>query len=358
MKRAALILSGGRARRFQQSDSWQDKALAVLSGKPLLVYIVQTAQQAVDEVVICVNDHARQARYTQVLQTHGLGEVRFAVDEKTCEISGPNLAILSGLKTTHAEYCVTLPCDMPLMKPQVLDHMLKAVGDGEVAVPIWPNGRIETLVMAIKRDAGAEIAQTLCMLRRPRSDDFFRGAQKARFISPTGTIQTLDPTLESFVNINRQEDLAKLQTRPAHGSITKDLHANLGPLLVPQLLQLQNAGQLCNEDKLPEAATIFASVAETLEASKSFFWAAVSRENEAGTLLAYSAMQEEAQAAVDLDAKGKEAFMAAANDYCEEAEVHLRNRCRFLADRAWSDKAWCEGWVFGRVAVERYPSKP
>ena len=41
-KRAALILAGGKARRFQSIDKiWQDKALAELSGKPLLIHAIE-----------------------------------------------------------------------------------------------------------------------------------------------------------------------------------------------------------------------------------------------------------------------------------------------------------------------------
>ncbi len=359
IKRAALILAGGKARRFQQNQGeWQDKALALLKGKPLLVHAVKNAREAVDQVVVCVNDQTRAAKYTEVLESHGLGDVEFTLDNQVCEISGPNAAIFAGLKATEAECCVTVPCDVPLMKPKVLEVMFEAAGEGEVAVPMWPNGWLETLVMVLKRRGGLEIVETLCWLRRPRSDDIFRGAQTVQFISPTGALKAFDPQLESFVNINRQEDLGKLQTRPVHGTITQSFQAHLGPLMGSELQRLQEATQLCRQDKLPEAAGIFASVAKRLEEAHSFFWAAISRENQAGALLAYSAAQTEPQAAVDLDGEGRNAFTVAVADYCGEAELHLGNRCRFLAERAWADKAWCENWAAGNVRqIDRYQSK-
>jgi len=40
--RAALILAGGKARRFQSMGAdWQDKALATLDGKPLLIHAAE-----------------------------------------------------------------------------------------------------------------------------------------------------------------------------------------------------------------------------------------------------------------------------------------------------------------------------
>ena len=52
-KRAALILAGGKARRFQsKSEKWEDKALAELSGKPLLIHAIENVQDIVDEIAI------------------------------------------------------------------------------------------------------------------------------------------------------------------------------------------------------------------------------------------------------------------------------------------------------------------
>ena len=60
-KRAALILAGGKARRFQVKggEKWEDKALATISGKPLLIHAVENVQGVVDEVAVSVNDEER-----------------------------------------------------------------------------------------------------------------------------------------------------------------------------------------------------------------------------------------------------------------------------------------------------------
>jgi molybdenum cofactor guanylyltransferase len=358
-KRAALILAGGKARRFQiKQEEWQDKALAQLFGKPLLVHAVENACGVVDEVVVCVNDEARKARYAEVLKLHQLGNVRLVVDEKISHINGPNVAIMTGLKSTNADFCVTFPCDMPLLKPKIIKYLFDAAGEVQVAVPMWPNGRLETLVTVLERGSATQITETLCRLRRPRSDDIMRGAQKVLFVSPVGEMRVLDPELKSFVNINRHEDLAKLQTRKAHGNITENFKANLGALLAPELKRLQEAAALCNERKFEAAAKVFASCAENLEKEISFFWAGISRENEGETLLAQSQLQEEPQTEAELDFRGKDAFLAAANNYRQEAKAHMEARCRFLAERAWADKAWCESWVMGKTGhSERYQPK-
>ena len=68
-KRAALILAGGKARRFQTIDAiWRDKALAELNGKPLLIHAIENVRDIVDEIVVCVNDEERKAKYTKILR--------------------------------------------------------------------------------------------------------------------------------------------------------------------------------------------------------------------------------------------------------------------------------------------------
>jgi len=358
-KRAALILAGGESRRFQiKPEQWYDKALAELYGKPLLVHVVENVRRVVDEVIICINDETRKPKYIQTMKKHNLSDVKFVVDEKISHISGPNVAIMTGLKSTRADLCITLPCDMPLLKPQIIEYFFDVAGDAQVTVPLWPNGRLETLVMILERGIAAEITQTLCILRRPRSDDIIRGASKVFFISPVGEMKTLDPELKSFVNINRHEDLFKLQTRQAHGSITENFKANLGTLMISELKRIQEASTFYHETKLAEAATIFSSCAASLEKEKSLFWAGISRENEGKTLIAWSQLQNESEIGVELDSKAEGALLAAIKNYRLEADAYLKKRCKFLAERAMADKAWCESLIINKTDDrDRHPLK-
>lgn len=360
-RRAALILAGGKARRFQlRQGEWQDKALAELSGKPLLVHVVENARKVVDEVLVCVNDEARKANYAYTLKDYNLNNVGLVVDERISHISGPNLAIMTGLKATQADFCVTLPCDMPLMKPKIIQYLFNSAEEtqAQVTVPLWPNGRIETLVMALELQSATQIMETLCRLRRPRSDDVVRGAEKVLFISPVGKIHAIDPELKSFVNINRYDDLSKLRTRLAKGTITEDFQVTFGTVPLQELGHLQEAASLSLQHNFEEAETTFASTATELEKQKSPFWAGISRENQAETLLAWSQHPQEMEVAADLDFRGKDAFLAAAQNYRLEAKMHFEGGRRFLAERAWADKAWCESWVMGKAGyTDRYPPK-
>jgi hypothetical protein len=223
---------------------------------------------------------------------------------------------------------------------------------------MWPNGRLETLLTVLERRSGLEITETLCKLNRPRSDDIQRGASKILLASTVNEIKALDPELKSFININSKEDLSRLQTRRSHGPVTENLRLNLGVLSIPNLHLLREGARMVQEGKLSEAASTFASCANNFDVCSSFFWAAVSWENQGEALLKLSTQHADIKTVAEADFAGKEAFVKAANNYRLEAEMHEENRCMLLAQRALADKAWCESWAMGKHShVHRYPSK-
>jgi molybdenum cofactor guanylyltransferase len=338
-KRAAIILAGGKGERFQSlQKKWQDKALVLLFGKPLLVHAIENVREAVDEIVVCVNDEKRRARDEEVLRKYGLEFAKLVVDEKCGRLGGPLVGILTGLKSVNADYCLTLPGDMPLMQQKVIQFMFERIEHSRVVVPMWPNGRLETLSMVLEKSSALKIAQTLCLLERPRSDDLIRGALNVTFLSVVGEIASLDPELKSFININRPEDLSKLRPRRVDGAVKESLHVRRGNLPTAELQQIQEASILRKDSNLLEASKVFSLCADQLEKENSLFWAAVSRENEGKSLLRLSETQPEFSGQA---AKARQAILKAGVIYGLEADMHEECSCFFLAERARSDKEWC-----------------
>ncbi|XHH09415.1 MAG: molybdenum cofactor guanylyltransferase [Candidatus Bathyarchaeia archaeon] len=358
-RRAALILSGGKARRFQtQQQSWQDKALTELEGKPLLVHAIENVKDVVDEVVVCVNNEERKVRYTELLGIQGL-KAHIVVDEKA-DISGPNVAIMTGLKATQAKKCLIVPCDMPFVKPEVANYLFTASDGFEDVVPMWPNGRLETLIVVLQREIGLEIVETLCQLKRPRSDDIHRAASKTLLASPMKTIRTLDPELKSFININTQEDLKKLQTRRLNGSVKDNIILNRGVPSVSDLQLMRNAVGMLKKGNFGMAQKTFELCKSRFEFGSSFFWAGVAGEGKGETLLEHAKglKVSDSKLSVALDFEGKETFFDAANCYRNEAEIYKKNSCLMLLERALADKTWCESWVMGKTGQpHRYKLK-
>lgn len=341
-KRAALILAGGQARRFQRKQKeWKDKALARLYGKPLLVHVVEAVNNVVDDILICINEEARKSLYSEVLHEYSFEHVKFCVDEKFPHVKGPLTAITTGLKFTDTDYCITLPCDVPLMQPAVVEHLFKAVRGSSVAVPVWPDGRLESLILTCERSLAAQIAVTLCKLRRHRPDDIIRGASRVTFVSTVGDLKGLDPEFRSFVNINFQEDLTLLPTRAVEdGPIKETIRLKVGCPSAPEWKQIETALEHYHRGRFLEASNLFSSLSSQLEKRKVNFWAAIIRENEGRSLYHLSEIQQNMRLKKEYHVKSKIAFKKAAENYGLEAEFYEKNQLNFLARRAKTEEAW------------------
>ena len=278
----------------------------------------------------------RKLNYTKTLEQYQIKNAKITTDLKINHLSGPIIAILTGLTYATADYYITIPADMPLVNGKVAEYLFNQINGSYVAVPMWPNGRLETLLMVLERKSALEIANVLCRLGRSHPDDIIRGAMRVLFVSPLGQIKVLDPQLKSFVNINSQEDLSRLQPRQAQGSLVEDLRLNLGTVPFDELPLLLKASFERNSSNFSEATKIFSECASNFERQASFFWAAVSRENEAKSWLSL------AHGKMELFEEVKDAFLRAARNYGLEAELYEKNKCYLLAERAKSDRLWCE----------------
>ncbi|MGE5533070.1 MAG: molybdenum cofactor guanylyltransferase [Bacillota bacterium] len=339
-KRAAIILAGGKGRRFQSvNGKWQDKALAEIDDKPLLVHAIENIQDVVEETVVVVdNNELRTSQYQNVLDKFEIKTASMVKDLEVGKLSGPLIAILTGLKSTHANYCITIPADVPMLSKKVAQYLFDEINGSLVAVPMWPNGRLETLLMVLERRTTLNVADVLCQLGRSHPDDIIRGAQKTLFASPLGKIKTIDPELRSFININCPEDLRRLQPRQGQGSFAENVRLDLGILPVREMQQLAEAALKSCEGDFLEASEIFSGCAVELENKNLFFWAALAWENEGKTLLRTLGQDRNRELADETEAS----LLKAAQNYGSEAEVYLYNRCLLLADRAKADKSWCD----------------
>jgi|WetSurMetagenome_2_1015567.scaffolds.fasta_scaffold48668_4 molybdenum cofactor guanylyltransferase len=339
-KRAAIILAGGKAKRFQTTnDKWQDKALAVLEGKPLLVHAIENIQSTVDEIVVVVNKNEnRISQYRDVLEKHNIQKARIVTDLKIRDLTGPLIAILTGLKATTADICITIPCDVPKLNPKVAEYLFNEIDGSIVAVPMWPNGRLETLLMVLDRRRALEITAILCQLGRSHPDDIVRGAMKTLLVSPLGEIKKIDPDLKSFININCQEDLSRLIPRQGQGILGENIQLNLGSLATWEIERLAEASLKLDKSDFLGATKEFLECAVRFENQNASFWAAVSREYEAKILLSTL----EKCGNQELFKEIKKILLKAACNYSLEAKIYEENSCYLLSERAKANKSWCE----------------
>jgi molybdopterin-guanine dinucleotide biosynthesis protein A len=330
------VLAGGKAQRFQISpQAWQDKSLALLANKPLLSHVIENVTPIVDEVIVCVNNAERMTKYSKILEKYKLN-VKIVIDEKA-NVMGPNVAILTGLKATQTDLCMIIPCDMPFIKPKIVDYLFNISEDFDVVMPMWPNGELETLIMVLKRSIGQEIVQTLCQLNRSRPGDIPRAASKTLLVSPLKNIKTLDPHFKSFININTQEDLKKLQTRKLQGPLQKNIHLIHGNFLISNLQLMRSAAKKYQENKFSIAQEKFDLCKNHFEKCNNHFWTALSSEGKGAAILK-QIQQNENSTQTPTEIEYKEALSNAINSYHNEAKTYEENQCTRLLERTIADK--------------------
>ncbi|MEM0049959.1 MAG: molybdenum cofactor guanylyltransferase [Candidatus Bathyarchaeia archaeon] len=341
--RSAIILAGGQSRRFQDgSGQWVDKALAVLSGKPLLVHVIERVKPVVDEIIICVNEASRGEHYLKILKDYSITDVKTCVDMRFSRVQGPFVAIATGLKKAISEYCMVLPCDTPFIKPSVIDYLLRLVEDADICVPTHPNGKIESLMFSCNREKAARNAETLCLLGRSKPIDIIRASSKIKFVSTISELKKLDPDFRSFININFRSDIINLPTRaPEEGPIIRSIDLRLTQ---PSTRDLEFLGKIAkkyeDEDYLDIADPLL-EIISAIEEKGIYFWAGVLWETEGNIFRRLASLDSKLDIKKEYYVKSKVAFEKAAGNFASEAEIYRREQIKFLFECANEDKVWC-----------------
>ncbi|MEM4643571.1 MAG: molybdenum cofactor guanylyltransferase, partial [Candidatus Bathyarchaeia archaeon] len=343
-KRAAVILAGGEAKRFQTlGGGGRDKALIEVSGKTMLQHIIEGISDLVDEILICVNNLERKSRYQNLLRGDSLiDKTKIVIDLNYPLTSGPLVAITTGLKASIAEYCIILPCDTPFIQSEVADFLFKACGESDIAAPVHPDGTVETIMFVCRRPQTASIAEILCKMGRKRPDDLIRGSSIAHFISTYTELKPIDPEFKSFININSPKDLAQPKTRvKSDGPFKKSIKIRLGAPNAKELEMLEKALENLGKSEAANAIEIFSELAKEFEEKQIHFWAGICRENLGKTIEALLGLKADNLQREWVEEEAKAAFLKAARNYSLEAEIYRQNSIYHLAKHAQLDEEWC-----------------
>jgi molybdopterin-guanine dinucleotide biosynthesis protein A len=207
MERAAIILAGGFSKRLGQ-----DKGLAKLAGKPLVLHTLERASEVVDEVLVVVSSGHQKELYSLLIPK----ETRIVIDAESTR--SPLVGALSGLANVNAEYSLLLPCDTPFVSCKVVQLLFEVCGGVEAVVPRWPNDYIEPLQAVYKTSSAFEAAKRALGQGEVRPLNMIRLLRRVRYLS-TMVIKQIDPYLTTFFNVNTQTDLANAEEMIKKGMV-------------------------------------------------------------------------------------------------------------------------------------------
>jgi len=195
---AGIILAGGLNRRLEG----QNKALLPVGDQPILDLLVTLLRQFFNQIILVTNQPLAYVAYDVTIVTDLL------------PIRSSLTGIQAGLFHAQAPYAFLCACDMPFIKKELIEILMKAIEPRwDVIVPVTREGYQPLCAVYSKR----------CL--KPIEDQLSRGDLKiSNFFSrvkvkeiPEADLRAADPELISFFNINTQEDLARFREWSAHG---------------------------------------------------------------------------------------------------------------------------------------------
>ncbi len=188
---AGLVLAGGRSVRFGG-----EKAVALLDGRPLLLWAADRLQRSCASVAINVRVGTEAEA---VAKANGLPTLYDA----TGDAAGPLAGVKAGLiwaEELGARALAVSPCDVPLLPEDLFVRLIEGAEGGAAMAEtadgrqplcaLWPVAALPSVSEALKGGAHPPTWQVLERL----------GARKVLFDPP-----------EAFANINTREDLAAAQ---------------------------------------------------------------------------------------------------------------------------------------------------
>ena len=188
---SAIILAGGKGRRMGGAD----KGLIELQGRPLLDYIITALRPQAGDIM--VNANRNQERY----RAFGYP----VIEDMLGDYPGPLAGMATGMQATARPYLLTVPCDSPLVPPQLTTTLYHAMASENAWLSVAHDGTRMQPVFALLDcrllpsllaylDAGGRRIDTWYAQHQPAFADFSA--------SP-----------DMFLNLNTPEDRARLESR-------------------------------------------------------------------------------------------------------------------------------------------------
>ncbi len=187
---AGVILAGGKSSRYGRN-----KAFEKLGGKTLINHVVDTMTSLFQHTILMTNtpseyEHLGLDMYEDLIK--GLGPIG---------------GIYTALKKIDQEAAFLVACDMPFLNRSLITYM----------VSVWENNDVVVPRMGWKLEALHAIYRKSCVSRIEKNigNGIYQVIQifdhlTVRYVDEE-EIRQFDPQLRSFLNINRPQDLRRLE---------------------------------------------------------------------------------------------------------------------------------------------------
>lgn len=189
-----ILLCGGRSERMGQ-----DKGLIEWRGQPLIVRLATLLQGMFEEVLVVTG---RERRYRDLLD--------LPILEDEIKGLGPLGGIYTGLLRSSHEYNLVAACDMPYVKPELLELLVDEIEPSSWVTVPQVHGFLEPLLAIYSKRCLPE-TERLLSAGKLRIQGLYELVPTK--VIPEERLREVDSELESFFNLNAPEDLRFSQAR-------------------------------------------------------------------------------------------------------------------------------------------------
>jgi molybdenum cofactor guanylyltransferase len=193
--RSAVVLVGGEARRAHG----QEKYFFTYQGRTFIERLVDSLQEVVDEIILVARSPEQCRRFHRIKGIRCITDIRGGI--------GPIGGLHAGSLAAQGELIFVSACDMPCINPAVIAHLFDCIDNYDAVIPSWNPDMLEPLHAVYRRTAlltYLESHDSLSLRAMVMS-------LSARYV-PVDELKILDPDLKTFTNINKLEDLKRINT--------------------------------------------------------------------------------------------------------------------------------------------------
>jgi len=186
-----LVLAGGLARRM----GGVDKGLVELAGRPMIEHVLDAFRPQVGGLLINANRSAE--RY---------GAYGHPVVSDTLQgFMGPLAGVLTGLQRLATGFLATVPCDAPLVAPDLVARLYQACIASDAEVAVATDGERRQPVFLLLRAGTAQSLESYLAGGGRKIDTWFDRLRLAE--------ADLSDALDTFVNVNDPDERQRLEAR-------------------------------------------------------------------------------------------------------------------------------------------------
>lgn len=193
---SAIILAGGRATRMGGID----KGWVQLQQKPLIQHVIKRLKPQADEIIINAN--------REINQYQALGHP--VIGDEQADFIGPLAGFSLGLKHAKHDYLLTVPCDSPLLPPDLAKRLMRGLIENNADIAVAKSdGNVHPVFSLCKKNVLPSLTVYIANGERRVS----AWQKSLRY-----TEVDFSDAVDAFININTLEELSALELKLKHHS--------------------------------------------------------------------------------------------------------------------------------------------